>query len=692
MPAERATRRKAPASKTTKGARTGRPLEPPVDGRRRVAIERLLPEVDAGRFRIKRTIGDVVNVTAHVHADGHDVLVVQLRHRAANHTAAVWTEVPMHALGNDEWQAAFTVDSVGIHQYTVEAWVDHFLSWRREIEIKVRAGLDVAVELTEGAALVAAAARRCAPDAAARGGHDTGPGYGHPDDHSYLHETAEVLAGDASVATRTNTALDDRLLEAMMRHADRALATTYARVLEVWVDRERARFGAWYEMFPRSWGPSDSRSATFAEAAHHLRNVAAMGFDVVYLPPIHPIGTTHRKGRGNTLVAAPGDPGSPWAIGSPDGGHKAVEPALGSLEDFDAFVADARRLELEIALDLAFQCSPDHPYVQSHPEWFRHRPDGTIKYAENPPKKYQDIYPFDFETSDWRSLWDELESVVRFWIGHGVRIFRVDNPHTKPHLFWEWLIERIHRDHPDVLFLSEAFTRPKVMAYLAKLGFTQSYSYFTWRNTKDEIETYFSELTGTELVEFLRPNLFANTPDILHRYLQEGGPAAFRIRLILAATLGASYGIYSGFELCEGRAVPNSEEYLDSEKYQIRKWDWDGAVNIKDLIAAVNRIRREHHALQHHTRVTFHVTDNQELVAYTKRSPDGRDPVLVVVSLDPRNPQDGWIDVPPGALDVAGDSFSVRDLLTDQTFTWTGTRHYVRLTPDLPAHILVTAP
>jgi starch synthase (maltosyl-transferring) len=659
------------------------------NGRRRAVVEAVLPEIDGGRFRIKRTVGEQVRVTAHVHADGHDVLAVRLQHRVAGDDKRPWTEVPMEHEGNDEWSASFTVEALGVHEYTVEAWVDHFLSWRRELSIKLRAGVDTSTELIEGAALVGEAARRCEPRRKGRSGTRRGTAPLDTHDHEHLRETAALLQGDADVAVRANAALDDRLLEAMVRHADRSLASPYPRVLEVAVERERARFGSWYEMFPRSWGPTESRSATLREAAHHLPSVAALGFDVVYLPPIHPIGTTFRKGRGNALVAAPGDPGSPWAIGSADGGHKAVEPALGTLEDFDAFVDAARRVDLEVALDLAYQCSPDHPYVTKHPQWFRHRPDGSIKYAENPPKKYQDIYPFDFETPDWRALWDELESVVRFWIRHGVHIFRVDNPHTKPHRFWEWLIEGVRRDHPDVIFLSEAFTRPKVMGHLAKLGFTQSYSYFTWRNTKNELEEYFKELTGTDLVEYLRPNLFANTPDILHRYLQEGGPAAFRVRLVLAATLGPSYGIYSGFELCEGRAVPGTEEYLESEKYQIRRWDWDRPGNIKDLVAAVNRIRRAHAALQYATGLRFHETDNPELLAYTRVSPDRGSRLLVIVNLDPQNVQHGFVTVP---LDVfgadAGASFTVRDLLTDQTFAWEGARHYVRLEPAMPAHIL----
>ena len=600
----------------------------------------------------------------------------------------------MAPLGNDEWQASFLVEQLGSHEYTVEAWVDHFLSWRRELAIKAKAGVEISTELIEGAALVSAAAARCAPPAgpAAGQGRSAADGTdGADDDRAHLEAAAAMLASDAEVGVRVSAALDDRLLESMARHADRSLASAYDRVLQVEVDRERARFGAWYEMFPRSWGPSPTRGATFAEAAAHLPNVAALGFDVVYLPPIHPIGTSFRKGRGNTLVAGPNDPGSPWAIGSPDGGHKAVDPGLGTLDDFDDFVAAAHRVGLEVALDIAYQCSPDHPYVTEHPEWFRQRPDGTIKYAENPPKKYQDIYPFNFETEAWPALWEELASVFRFWIGHGVKIFRVDNPHTKPYAFWEWLIADVRRDHPDVIFLSEAFTRPKVMAYLAKLGFTQSYSYFTWRNTKAEIEEFFTDLATSGVREFLRPNLFANTPDILHAYLQQGGPPAFMTRLVLAATLGASYGIYSGFELCEGRGVPGSEEYLDSEKYQIRHWDWERPGHIKDLVAAVNRIRREHPALHYDSGVEFHVTDNPNVVAYTRTSPDGTSRVLVVVNVDPRNPQHGFIVVAPEALGLDSTTpFRVRDLLTGEVFSWQGSRHYVRLDPaGVPAHVLV---
>jgi starch synthase (maltosyl-transferring) len=663
----------------------------PLDGRHRTVIERVLPEVDSGRFAIKRTAGEAVEVTAHVHADGHDLLRVLLKYRRHEDGSQPWAEIPMRDTGNDEWRATFLVDHVGTYEYTVEAWVDRFLSWRHEVAVKARAGLDLSAELLEGAALVASAAVRCRSGSSRPAGRPDGTDElaSEPPDHAQLAEQARLIGGDADPALRTNAALDDRLADLMMRHADRTFASTYKSILRVVVDRARARFGAWYEMFPRSWGPDPTRSATLREAAHHLHNVAALGFDVVYLPPIHPIGTSFRKGRGNALVAGPGDPGSPWAIGSHEGGHTAVEPGLGTLHDFDTFVASAHRLGLEVALDLAYQCSPDHPYVRTHPEWFRHRADGTIKYAENPPKKYQDIYPFDFESPAWQALWNELLEVVRFWIRHGVRIFRVDNPHTKPYRFWEWLIAQIRLDHPETLFLSEAFTRPKVMYHLAKLGFTQSYTYFTWRNSKREIEDYFTELTQTEVREYVRPNLFANTPDILHAFLQTGGPAAFKTRLVLAATLGATYGIYSGFELCEGRAVPGTEEYLESEKYQYRHWDWNQP-GIKDLIASVNRIRRERAALQFDHGLRFLETDNPQIIAYTKTPPDRTSFVLVTVNLDPHRVQHGWVRVPAGELGLPADSpYAARDLLTDAIYTWRGEWNYVRLDPaGLPAHIL----
>jgi starch synthase (maltosyl-transferring) len=493
------------------------------------------------------------------------------------------------------------------------------------------------------------------------------------------------------MAGRAAIGLAPELADVMKSMPDRSRATRHDRVLEVIVEPEHARFGAWYEMFPRSAGTDPARSGTFDDAAARLPYIQGMGFDVLYLPPIHPIGRSFRKGPNNSLEAGPDDPGSPWAIGSEDGGHTAIEPSLGTLADFDRFVAAARTHGLRIALDLAYQASPDHPWVREHPEWFRQRPDGTIKYAENPPKKYQDIYPINFDSADWRALWLELKAVIEFWIAHGVTIFRVDNPHTKPLRFWAWALADIRRTHPDTIFLSEAFTRPKIMRHLAKAGFSQSYSYFTWRNTAQELTEYFTELTQTEVREYLRPNLFANTPDILHEYLQRGGRPAFMARLVLAATLGASYGIYSGFELLENVPVRHgSEEYLDSEKYQIRIRNFDQPGNLAGLIARINRIRREHPSLQRDWGLRFHPTENPELICYSKRSEDGRDLLLMVVNLDPFHMQHGFVELPLGDWGLPADSLvDVTDLLTNDRYHWRGSRNYVRLDPEVSvAHIL----
>ena len=610
---------------------------PPLDPSllKRVVVEAVTPDVDEGRYPAKRTVGEDLVVEADVYADGHDVLAAMLLWRRRGDAA--WNETPMEALPNDRWRGSFTLaDAFATYEFTVEGWVDARATWQHGLDKKLAAGQDVSSERREEALL--------------------------PED------------GGRSTATR------------------------YPRVLTVIAERERARFGAWYEMFPRSAGSDPSRSATFAEAAARLPYIASMGFDVVYLPPIHPIGTSFRKGRNNTLTADPGDPGSPWAIGSPDGGHTAVEPGLGTLDDFDRFVAAARNQRLEVALDIAFQASPDHPYVQDHPAWFRHRPDGTIKYAENPPKKYQDIYPFDFASADWDALWRELKAVIEFWIARGVTIFRVDNPHTKPFRFWEWALGDIRAAHPETIFLAEAFTRPKIMRHLAKIGFSQSYSYFTWRNTKEEIEEYFTELATTEVRHYLRPNLFANTPDILHEYLQKGGRPAFQVRLILAATLGASYGIYSGFELAENVPVKaGSEEYLDSEKYQIRPRDFDVPHSLAELIARVNGIRRAHPALQFDHGLEFHETDNPQLICYSKRTPldgaqgrAGADPILVVVNLDPFNMQHGHVRLPLVEWKLPPDTTThAADLLSGETYVWRGEWNYVRLDPQIGvAHIL----
>jgi len=640
---------------------------------RRVVVEGIEPQIDGGRFPIKRTIGEDVRVRADIFADGHDAVAAVLRYRRAGDQK--WQEVPMALVENDRWEAAFIVETLGRYEYTVDAWVDRFASWRQELSKKLGAGQDVSSELLEGAALVAAAIERGSLEAS--------------DEH--VVETLRTLEGTDTAVRRAAAALSEQLAAFMSARADRSQATSFDRVLEVRVDRERARFGAWYEMFPRSATPDPSRSATLAEAAALLPYIASMGFDVLYLPPIHPIGRTFRKSRNNALTSKPTDPGSPWAIGSDEGGHTAIEPGLGTIDDFDAFVAAAAAQRLEIALDIAFQTSPDHPYVHEHPEWFRRRPDGTIKYAENPPKKYQDIYPLNFESEDWSSLWQELKRVFEFWIAHGVKIFRVDNPHTKPFRFWEWVLGDLTREYPDVILLSEAFTRPKVMKYLAKAGFTQSYTYFTWRNSRDELVEYFTELTGTSVREYLRPNLFANTPDILHAYLQRGGRPAFQIRLVLAATLGASYGIYSGFELAEN--VPlhiGSEEYLDSEKYQIRVRDYQRPDSLAELIGRINAIRREHPALQSDWGLAFHRTDNGSLLSYSKRSPDGRNLVFVVVNLDPANMQHGFVQLPLVNWGITPHAtVEVVDLLSGERYFWRGEWNYVRLDPqDRVAHIL----
>jgi starch synthase (maltosyl-transferring) len=642
---------------------------------RRVVVENIHPQVDCGRFPIKRVPGEEIAVGADIHADGHDVLAAVLMfRRAGDHT---WREVPMEAIGNDRWQGTFTVETLGRYEYTVEGWIDRFASWRYELSKKVGAGQDVTSELLEGAGLLGDTLQRIQNGQAGR---------------ESLEEAQQVL-GDAAAETTTRiaVALRQELVKTMAVHPDRRLATRFDRVLEVVVERERARFGAWYEMFPRSAGTDPTRSATFDEAAARLPYIASMGFDVLYLPPVHPIGRSFRKGPNNSLTPGPNDPGSPWAIGSAEGGHTAIEPGLGTIEDFDRFVEAAARHGLEIALDIAFQASPDHPYVTEHPEWFRHRPDGTIKYAENPPKKYQDIYPINFESHAWVELWHELKRVMDFWIAHGVKIFRVDNPHTKPYRFWEWVLGEIKREHPDTIFLSEAFTRPKVMRYLAKAGFSQSYTYFTWRTSKTELTEYFTELTQTDVREYMRANLFANTPDILHAYLQRGGRPAFQVRLVLAATLGASYGIYSGYELAENVPVrEGSEEYLDSEKYQIRVRDFEQPGSLAELISRVNRIRREHPALHHDRGLAFHPTDNPELLAYSKRSVDGRDLVLVVINLDPFRMQHGFVQLPIAAWGLTPHTvIEVVDLLSAERYFWRGEWNYVRLDPEgRIAHIL----
>lgn len=639
--------------------------------RNRVVIEGVRPEIDCGRFPIKRVKGDVVEVEADVFADGHDDIRCCVLYRREGERE--WKEVPMEAVGNDRWRGEFPV-SEGRYRYTLEGWVDHFGTWRRDLKKRIAAGQDGRVEALAGAELVEEAARR------AEGA-----------DRERLTEWAAGLRAEAAGGSGSAKALDDEMAEVMSRYPDRRLATRYEKELPVVADRERARFSAWYEMFPRSCSP-EGRHGTLRDCESRLPYIAYMGFDVLYLPPIHPIGRMFRKGRNNAVRAEKGDPGSPWAIGAEEGGHKAVHPELGTIEDFRHLVEAARSYGIEVALDIALQCAPDHPYTREHPEWFRRRADGTIQYAENPPKKYQDIYPFDFESEDREELWKELKSIFLFWAEQGVRIFRVDNPHTKAFPFWEWVIAEIKDQYPEALFLAEAFTRPKVMARLAKLGFSQSYTYFTWRNTKEELTRYFEELRGTELREYLRPNLWPNTPDILPEFLQTGGRAAFLIRLTLAATLGASYGIYGpAYELCENAPLEaGSEEYLHSEKYEIKQRDLNSEWSLKEFIARVNRIRKENGALQRDEGLHFHATDNPLLLCYSKALKGGRDAVVMVVNLDPFHTQRGWVTLELERLGIEeGVPFQAHDLLSGARYLWQGRRSFVELSPEpAPARIL----
>jgi starch synthase (maltosyl-transferring) len=640
------------------------------DGRKRVVIAQVEPEIDCGRYAIKRTTGEQVVVRATAFADGHDLVRAVLLYRHESQTD--WQEAFMEPTGQDRWLSSFSVSQLGRYTYTLQAWVDRYDTWCRDMRKRIDADQDVTVDLLVGAELVREAARRAAGADASR-----------------LEEAAATLAADRSHTARALAALDRSLIELMRQYPDRSRQTTYDRELAVVVDRPRARFGAWYEMFPRSCAAEPGRQGTLADCARRLPYVAAMGFDVLYLPPVHPIGTSFRKGKNNAPQAEPGDTGSPWAIGGAAGGHKAIDPALGTFEDFRQLAEQAHSFGIELALDVALQCSPDHPYVKEHPEWFRQRPDGTIQYAENPPKKYQDIFPIDFETEKWRELWEELKSIFTFWVDRGVRIFRVDNPHTKAFAFWQWAITELKRESPDLIFLAEAFTRPQVMYELAKLGFTQSYTYFTWRNTSYELRKYFTELTHSEVREFMRPNLWPNTPDILPEYLQTGGRPAFMARLVLAATLGASYGIYGpAFELCENRPrEPGSEEYLNSEKYQLVSWDITRSDSLAELIGRVNRIRRENPALESDANLEFHDTTNDQLICYSKQAGDNL--IVVVVNLDPYHRHSGWIELPAARLGIeANRPYQVHDLLGDSRYLWHGERNYVELDPRIvPAHV-----
>jgi starch synthase (maltosyl-transferring) len=662
----------------------------PVEGRKRVVIEEIQPQINYGRTPARRFLNDRVKVSAAIFSDGHDHVLARLLYK--HQTDADWRSASMSPLGNDLWAATFLADKIGHWSFTLQAWVDHFDTWCADIRQRLaaqpdpndpaRRGLpsqEIPVALTIGALLLDQTSAR------AKGS-----------DAQQLKTLAASLRRLASLNLpiyEYPLTPDDEALAA--RYPDLIYATNVESELRLWVDRERARFSSWYEIFPRSTSSEPNRHGTFADLELLLPEIAAMGFDILYLPPIHPIGRAFRKGPNNSTIAAVTDEGSPWAIGATEGGHKAIHPKLGTIADFARLIASTRANGMELALDIAFQCSPDHPWVTQHPDWFLHRPDGSIQYAENPPKKYQDIYPLNFESPDWRSLWDELRSVFQFWIDRGVRVFRVDNPHTKALPFWEWCIDDLHRNTPDAIFLAEAFTRPHVMYSLAKGGFTQSYTYFTWRTQKDELTAYFNEITKPPVSDFFTPNVWPNTPDILHASLQTGGRAAFQQRLILATTLAASYGIYGpAFELCEHTPVrPGSEEYLNSEKYQIRHWNRADPDSLAPLVTLLNQIRRANPALQSDLSLHFHATDNPQLIAYSKSTPNTdnapANTILVIVNLDPLYEQTGFVDLDLQPLGLTTDeSFDVEDLLTGNRYHWSDQHNYVSLNPaKLPAHI-----
>jgi starch synthase (maltosyl-transferring) len=726
----------------------------PIEGRARVVIEEIQPTVDCGRYPAKRTLGDIVEVTAAIFGDGHDHIAARLLFRHT--TQRKWQTAPFTPLTNDLWTAAFTPDKLGFWAFTIEAWVDHFDTWVADLAKRLAAhpapatpgapgsnssihpgapGLaletwvptnvdhqptqqqttvqDIPLALRIGAGLVDSAAAR------AKG-----------TDAKTLTAAAHKLRAlaDLNLSFYQNP-IDADLIALVAKYPDLTYATRHSTNLPLWVDRERARFSAWYELFPRSASPTPGAHGTLRDVEARLPEIAAMGFDVLYMPPIHPIGTAFRKGKNNAVNALPGDVGSPWAIGNShigakEGGHTAILPELGSFDDFASLASAARSHGMELALDIAFQCSPDHPWVTAHPAWFTHRPDGTIQYAENPPKKYQDIYPLNFESTDWRGLWDALHEVFQFWIGHGVRIFRVDNPHTKALRFWQWCIAEIQKTAPGTIFLAEAFTRPHVMYSLAKAGFTQSYTYFTWRVSKPELQEYFEALTTPPVSDFFRPNLWPNTPDILHEQFQvaELAPrrAIFRQRVILAATLSANYGLYGpAYELLEGRAAPpaagktGSEEYLDSEKYQLRSWDRSSPDSIAPLLTQLNRIRRENPALQRNENLHFHPCDNPQILCYSKTTfkttqkpssttqetttdrtvPPPQNTILIAINLDPRNEQATWLNLALNHLGLPWESsFALEDLLTGARYTWHGQWNYVALAPQATAHIFRILP
>ena len=672
-----------------------------ISGRSRVTIERVSPELDGGRYPIKAIPGDVIAVEADVVSDGHDYLAARLMYKHADD--ADYQEMAMTLLVNDRWGASFIVEKTGRYEYTIEAWVDHLATWQHEVQLKVADGQRITSELLAGAQLVDGLLTRAeAATADAPKAKGSKKGNAHPDVRALREMAALFRAGAKPTATdqyneAVSLAESEQFSHYTKAYPERQHPARYAPAgsgqgLLIEVDRAKAGFSTWYCLFPRSASREEGRHGTFRDVEALLPRVADMGFDVLYLPPIHPIGMAHRKGKNNSVVCEPGEPGVPYGIGSEDGGHDAIHPELGTVEDFKHLIAIAKNYGMEVAMDLAIQVSPDHPWAKDHPEWFKKRPDGTIQYAENPPKKYQDIYPVYFETDDWQNLWLEMRRVLLTWGSWGVRIIRVDNPHTKPFGFWEWIIAEVKQEYPDMLFLSEAFTKPKVMQELAKRGFAQSYTYYSWRNTKAELEQYMTELTQTDkpdaMAYYFRPNFWPTTHDINPYSLHSGHEPQFLIRYFLAATLSSNYGIYGpSFELMEHERFPNKEEYLNSEKYEIRLWDWDRTNKLTYLIGLTNRIRHENKALQETNNIRFCTVNDDAIMAYLKTTGDNR--LLIVVNTDAYSRRAGTVQVPIWELGIGPDQpYQVRDLLTNAQYTWQGEWNYVELDPYvLPMHL-----
>ncbi|HRO41846.1 MAG TPA: alpha-1,4-glucan--maltose-1-phosphate maltosyltransferase [Flavipsychrobacter sp.] len=640
-------------------------------GRKRVVVTNISPQINGGSYPAKAVIQDEFIISADVFTDGHDDVVasVLLKHRKDR----IWKEYPMSFINNDHWELKFYPTQLGFYQFQVQGWVDHFTTWRKGLIKKYEAGQDIKVELQIGAQLIEEAASRAGTK-----------------DRNGILEQARLLTNVQTLEEAIMAATDDKLATAMYRLRDKKLITVYPEIFAFEVEIKRASFSTWYELFPRSASQEPGKHGTFKDVKQLLPRVAAMGFDTLYFPPIHPIGEQKRKGKNNSLTATENDPGSPWAIGNRLGGHKSIHPQLGTLKDFQDLIKEARKYDIEIAMDIAYQCAPDHPYVKQHPQWFKWRPDGTVQYAENPPKKYEDILPFNFETEDWENLWLELKSVIDFWIDKGVTIFRIDNPHTKSFAFWEWMIGEVRRDNPQVIFLAEAFTRPRIMEQLAKAGFNQSYTYFTWRNTAKEIEEYMTELTKTDMRYFFRPNFWPNTPDILPPEITYGGEVAHIRRLILAATLSSSYGLYGPvYEFGFTQPMPGKEEYIDNEKYEIRHWDWNAYTRIKEIISRVNRIRKENPALQDTYNIEFAKCTNEQIVCYVKTDKKTGNQLIVAVNMDSWNTQAGHVTLPLEKAGLPQGEYMVRDLLSGDKYRWNGAVNFVQLNPyEMPAHIL----